>query len=139
MWFHQECKLQIGTEDGSGGYTPFTAFEFAQGIEVRQLRREQTDMQPGKASPDYGTIPMGWQIDIGCLYARQAEDFIPFTDRTKRFRVALNFTNPAYSGIAPFENDPHAFRDASASVEAIELVDNAETTARVMFRAERME
>ncbi|MFH1605162.1 MAG: hypothetical protein ABIH03_14805 [Pseudomonadota bacterium] len=135
----QEGTVSIGIEDGSGSYTELAECEFAQDIKIIQLQEERVSYQPGKATPDFDWFPGGYDIAIGEFFLRKATQVTPYLVHGRKFRVALDLVNPVYTGVAPYENDTLAFRDAIVRVESLDVPDNDLSKIGLRFKAERME
>lgn len=141
VWIAQEATITIHEEDGSGNYITPAILEdkFLQDAECREVLEVKEEGQPGAAEKDVDTFPAGFEVRIRELYYRKGVQVQPFRDRTKRYRISIQFTNRYYSGTAPEENDPHVYRNAAVTEWSIAWQDNDIVARRMNFKAERME
>lgn len=142
VWISHEASISIWEEDGVGGYlTPALRDEcYAQDVsfgEVVEIRREG---QPGATVKDVLVTPDGFEISIKAFYDRKSEQLAPFrANLFKKYRIRIHNVNETYSGVAPYENDDHVFRDAGIAGWSITFQDNDVEVIQLSFQAERME
>jgi hypothetical protein len=141
VWNANECTVSIFLEDGFGGFISPSTFPdcYVQDVSAKAVIETSSTGQPGASVKDVDIIPDGYEIRIGSFFFRKSVQLIPFDVRTNRFRILLDFVNPNYTGIAPLEQDPVAFRDAACTDWEITYQDNDTVVMRLAFKAERRE
>lgn len=140
-WSAHEIDIALFEENGDGTYnpTPTRVCLLAQGGSFREAIATEQNGQPGAAVKDIDTFPDGFEISVNEFYQRKAEQLTPFKDKTKRFRIAIAAVNGCYSGVAPYENDTHVFRDAACTDWRVTWEENGILAIQLAFKAERME
>lgn len=141
VWSSHEVTIALYEEIGNGSYNPVPTrqCDFAQRCNFKEVIEVKEDGVPGKAVKDINTFPNGFEIRIGEFYCRKSEQLTPFTDRTKKYRIAILAANESYTGQYPYEHDSHVFRDASCVDWNVEWEDNGVLAISLAFKAETME
>jgi hypothetical protein len=109
---------------------------YVQNVSVRKTFTIIVDGQPGAADQDIYSIPGPFDCSIGEFFWKAAEQWTPFLDSTKRWRVLIQNTNPAYEAA---DNDAMILRNAAIVAPSISWQQNAMQVSALDFKAESRE
>ena len=111
VWVSEEVDISLWAQDASGGIIApaIRELDFAQGVSVKPVLWQSTREEPGVSHQQHRSKVIGYEIDTGELFSRDAEQMAPFlTGGT--YRILMRLVNPWYPGVAPLENDTLDFR-----------------------------
>ena len=140
VWFSEEAWISIYLENGDGSYqaTPTHEFRFVQNVSIKKNVETIVAGQTGAADNDIYSIPGVYDCSIGEYYWKKDEQWTPFLDSTKRWRVGFQNVNPAYDGVTQV-NDSIVLRNAAISAPALSWRVNDMQASALEFRAESVE
>ena len=139
VWHSEEAWCSIYLENGDGSYqaTPTHSPRFVQNVSVKQTMELMVVGQPGAAAQDIYSIPGPFDVAIGEYYWSKAEQWTPFLDSTKRWRVVLSNVNPYYDGVNQV-NDSIILRNAAIAAPSVSWQKNALQVSTLDFKAESL-
>lgn len=113
VWHALEVAVYIYEESGSGTWSGevVRSCDYCRDGEIRQAFATNVSWQPGKSTPDLNTQPGVITAAVSEFYIRKSEQFQPFTDPAKRYRLLIKAINSNYTGESPEENDYHVLRN----------------------------
>ena len=100
VWFSEEAWISIYQENEDGSYvaTPTHSFKFVQNVSVKKTFEHVVYGQPGAGDNDITAMPGIYECSIGEYFWASSEQWIPFMNPTRRWRVAIQNINPSYDG-----------------------------------------
>lgn len=140
VWFSEEAFISIYLENGDGTYNPTAthSFKFVQNVSIKKSMELIVAGQTGAADNDIYSIPGVFDCSIGEYYWTKAEQWTPFLDSQKRWRVAIQNVNSYYDGVTQV-NDSIVLRNAAIASPAVSWKVNDMQASALEFRAERVE
>ena len=140
VWFSEEAFISIYEETGGGSYNPTAthSFKFVQNVSLKKNFELVIAGQAGASDNDIYSIPGVFDCSIGEYYWKKAEQWTPFLDSQKRWRVAIQNINAYYDGVAQV-NDSMVLRNAAISAPTLSWRVNDMQASALEFRAESVE
>jgi hypothetical protein len=140
VWFSEEAYISIYQENGDGTYnpTPTHSFKFVQNVSIKKSMELIVAGQPGAADNDIYSIPGVFDCSIGEYFWTKAEQWTPFLDSQKRWRVAFSNVNAYYDGVTQV-NDSIVLRNAAIAAPSLSWKVNDMQASALDFRAESVE
>jgi hypothetical protein len=140
VWFSEEAWISIYLEntDGTWVSTPTHEFRYVQNVSVKKNFDLVVFGQPGAGDNDINSMPGIFECSIGEYFWAASEQWIPFLNPTRRWRVAIQNINPSYDGVEQ-KNDAIILRGAAISSPGLSSRANDIQVSTLDFRAESIE
>ena len=140
VWHAEEAYITIHLENSDGSYvtTPTHSFQYVQSVSVKKTLELMVVGQPGAANQDIYSIPGVYDCSIGEYFVSKAEQWTPFLDSQKRWRVAIQNINPGYDGVTQI-NDSIVLRNAAIAAPTVSWRTKELQASSLDFKAESVE
>ena len=140
VWHAEEAYISIFLENGDGSYQAAAthSFKFVQNVSVKKTIELTVTGQPGAPDNDIYSVPGVYDVSIGEYFWTKAEQWTPFLDSQKRWRVLIQNINPYYDGVSQV-NDAIVLRNAAISAPSVAWRQNENQVSSLDFKAESVE
>ena len=141
VWISEEAYISVWEEDASGNVLSPMVRElyFAQNASVKPVRRVMEYEEPGVAFRQQRSVVIGYEVKLSEFFQKKGNQWSPFMDASKRFRILVELINPMYTGITPLEQDTFDFRGCTpVDGPSIGLSDDAVAVWDIGFFAEEL-
>ena len=97
--------------------------------------------QPGATAKDANTVPDNTTVKTTAFYSKKAEQWNPYLDSRKKFKLEFSLNNPLYDGnpVDDNEQDDQVFRFCTITDQIITMSDDKVLEVALTLEAEREE